>query len=268
MSVSQSNASAASRPGEQHWDPDRYARQARFVADLGMPVVDLLAPQPGERILDLGCGDGALTIKLQEMGIDVIGVDASAPQIEAAKTLGLDARVMDGQHLDVPDGAFDAVFSNAALHWMREDPVAVIDGVWRALKPGGRFVAEMGGGDNVGKIRRALEEALRDRGVDPDPFNPWYFPEPDEYRALLEGVGFSVREIRLIDRPTPLPEDLAGWLDTFAESWLAALDPAVAVAVKDEVTRKLEPVLRGADGVWMADYVRLRFAADKPADER
>jgi len=258
-------ADAVSKPGAQAWDPDRYARQARFVADLGMPVVDLLAPEPGERILDLGCGDGALTLKLRDMGVDVTGVDASAPQIEAARALGLDAHVMDGQKLDFPEETFDAVFSNAALHWMRDDPGAVIEGVWQILKPGGRFIAEMGGGDNVGKIRRAIEAAFRRRDIDPDPYNPWYFPEPDEYRARLESAGFSVREIRLIDRPTDLPEDLAGWLDTFAESWLAALEPGDADAVKAEVTKDLEPVLKNAKGVWVADYVRLRFAADKPA---
>ncbi len=255
---------SGSRPGAQGWDPGRYARQARFVAELGMPVVDLLAPQAGEKILDLGCGDGALTVRLQEMGVDVIGVDSSAAQIEAARALGLDARVMDGQRLDLPAGAFDAVFSNAALHWMDEDPDAVIRGVWQLLRPGGRFVAEMGGGDNVGRIRRAIEAAFRRRDIDPDRFNPWYFPEPDEYRARLEGAGFAVRTIRLIDRPTPLPGDLGGWLDTFAESWLAALTPEDAAAVKAEVAREVEPALRNAEGAWTADYVRLRFAADRP----
>lgn len=263
MTEAQRAMESGSRPGEQGWDPDRYARQARFVADLGMPVVELLAPQSGEKILDLGCGDGALTLKLREMGVDVTGVDASAPQIEAARALGLDARVMDGQRLDLPSESFDAVFSNAALHWMDEDPDAVIRGVWQALKPGGRFVAEMGGGDNVGRIRRAVEAAFRRRGRDPDRYNPWYFPEPDEYRVRLESVGFAVRDIRLIDRLTRLPGDLGGWLDTFAESWLAALEPAEAEAVKAEVAREVEPALRDADGVWNADYVRLRFAADK-----
>ncbi len=254
---------AVSRPGEQTWNPDRYARQAGFVAELGMPVVDLLAPQPGEKILDLGCGNGALTVKLRDMGVDVIGVDASAPQITAARALDLVACVMDGQKLDFPDGSFDAVFSNAALHWMRDDPDAVIKGVWQALKPGGRFVAEMGGGDNVGRIRRAIEAAFRRRDIDPSPCNPWYFPEPDEYRGRLESAGFNVWYIRLFDRPTRLPEDLSGWLDTFAESWLAVLDPADAAAVKAEVTKDLEPELKNAENFWVADYVRLRFAADK-----
>ncbi|MCY4237818.1 MAG: methyltransferase domain-containing protein [Rhodospirillaceae bacterium] len=254
---------AVPKPGEQTWNPDRYARQAGFVAELGMPVVDLLAPQPGEKILDIGCGNGALTVKLRDMGVDVIGIDASAPQIAAARALGLVACVMDGQKLDFPDGSFDAVFSNAALHWMRDDPDAVIKGVWQALKPGGRFVAEMGGGDNVSKIRRAIEAAFRRREIDPAPYNPWYFPEPDEYRRRLESAGFNVRYIRLIDRPTRLPEDLSGWLDTFAESWLAVLDPAEAAAVKVEIANDLEPELKNTENFWMADYVRLRFAADK-----
>ena len=143
----------------QSWDPEGYARNARFVADLGAPVVELLAPQAGERVLDLGCGDGALTAKLAAMGCDVIGVDASAPQIEAARKLNVDARVMDGELLDF-DGEFDAVFSNAALHWMRNQPDKVIAGVHRALKPAGRFVAELGGHGCVNKIKTALVAAL------------------------------------------------------------------------------------------------------------
>ena len=127
----------------QSWSPERYARNARFVSDLGMPVVELLAPRSGERILDLGCGDGALTKKLVDLGCEVVAVDGSAAQVEGARALGLDARVMDGERLDF-DAEFDAVFSNAALHWMKRAD-SVIDGVWRALRPGGRFAAECGG---------------------------------------------------------------------------------------------------------------------------
>src|SRR6185436_232450 len=142
----------------QTWDPADYARHARFVSDLGSPVVELLAPQPGERILDLGCGDGVLTRKLVELGCHVVGVDSSAAQIEAAKALGLDARVMSGEALEF-DGEFDAVFSNAALHWIKRAD-AVIAGVHRALRPGGRFVAELGGHGCVDKIRTELVAAL------------------------------------------------------------------------------------------------------------
>ena len=201
----------------QHWDPDRYARNARFVAELGQPVVELLAPQAGERILDLGCGDGALTRRLGEVGASVVGVDSSAEQVAAARAAGLDARVMSGEALAFDD-EFDAVFSNAALHWMRR-PAAVIAGVWRALKPGGRFVGEMGGHGNVQHIKTALIAALDRRGLDGARAVPWYFPTPAEYRGLLEAQGFRVRAIELIPRPTPLPGDIVGWLETFAENF-------------------------------------------------
>jgi trans-aconitate methyltransferase len=247
----------------QHWDPDRYARNARFVAELGAPVLDWLHPQPGERILDLGCGDGALTVRLQEMGCDVVGVDASGEQIAAARQLGLDARVVDGQALPF-DAEFDAVFSNAALHWMKRDPDAVIGGVARALKPGGRFVAEMGGGANVAAIRGALEAALRRRDIDPAPLCPWYFPTPAAYRARLEAAGFAVDRIELFPRPTPLPSAMVDWLDTFGDAYLAAVPAAERGAVKDEVSAALAPALRDERGQWIADYVRLRFAARLP----
>ena len=139
------------QPQSQTWDPESYARHARFVSDLAGPVLALLDAQPGERILDLGCGDGALTKKLAELGCDVIGVDAGPDMIRAARELGLDARVVDGHELSF-EREFDAVFSNAALHWMKRDPDAVVAGVARALKPGGRFVGEFGGHGNVAAI--------------------------------------------------------------------------------------------------------------------
>ena len=247
----------------QTWDPERYARTARFVADLGAPVVELLAPRPGERILDLGCGDGALTERLVALGGRVVGVDASAAQVEAARKRGLDARVATGEQLTFV-GEFDAVFSNAALHWMLA-PDRVIAGVWRALRPGGRFVGELGGRGCVAAIVAALRTVLAHHGVDPDPIQPWYFPDVADYRRRLEAAGFVVRSIALIPRPTPLPGDIADWLGTFAETFLAAVPPASRDAVVAEVRERLRPELCGPDGVWTADYVRLRFAADKPA---
>ncbi|MEQ1353141.1 MAG: class I SAM-dependent methyltransferase [Candidatus Acidiferrum sp.] len=246
---------------QQTWDPERYARNARFVAELGAPVVDLLAPRAGERILDLGCGDGVLTAKLAALGCQVIGVDASAPQIDAARKLGLDARVVNGEALDF-DSEFDAVFSNAALHWMR-DPAQVIAGVKRALRPHGRFVGELGGHGCVASIRKALVEALNRRGVDGEAANPWYFPTVADYSQHLTRGGFVVNYIALIPRPTPLPGDVTGWLETFAESFTSNLPPAERPSYIAEVREVLRPELCDAEGKWTADYIRLRFAANK-----
>lgn len=250
--------------GQQTWDPERYARNARFVSELGMPVVKLLAPRSGERLLDLGCGDGALTLKLVEMGCAIVGVDGSAAQIEAACKLGLDARVMNAERLCF-DAEFDAVFSNAALHWMKQAD-AVIAGVWRALKPGGRFVAECGGYGCVATIKAALVAALDRRGFDGESASPWYFPTVEDYGARLAAQGFEVKTIALIPRPTPLPGDITGWLETFAESFTAILPVAARPAFIEEVREALRPALCDTAGNWTADYVRLRFAAAKPAD--
>jgi trans-aconitate methyltransferase len=247
----------------QTWDPQTYARNARFVSDLAGPVVELLAPRAGERILDLGCGDGVLTAKLAELGCDMVGVDASPAQVEAARAIGLDARVMDGEGLAF-DSEFNAVFSNAALHWMKHDPDAVIAGVWHALRPGGRFVAEMGGDGNVAKMKTALVKALARRGIDAEALNPWYFPTVEDYCARLRQAGFKVDYAALIPRPTELPGDLGGWLGAFAQSFTAALTPHQRPAFVAEVQAALKPQLCDLQGRWWADYVRLRFRAIKP----
>ncbi len=243
----------------QTWSPERYEKNARFVSDLGMPVVELLAPRRGERVLDLGCGDGALTEKLIALGCDVVGVDASPEQVAGARARGLDCRVASGEELAF-DGAFDAVFSNAAMHWMtRAD--AVIAGVRRALKPGGRFVAEMGGAGCVATIRSALGAALTSRGIDAATYDPWFFPTAEDYGARLAAHGFAVDTIALFPRPTPLPGDVTGWLETFAESFLVAVPASERPALLAEVRAALRPHLADAAGHWTADYVRLRFAA-------
>jgi trans-aconitate methyltransferase len=243
----------------QTWDPERYDRHARFVSELGMPVVELLAPRAGEDILDLGCGDGALTQVLARTAGRVVGVDSSPEQVAAARRRGLDARVGDGERLAF-QGEFDAVFSNAALHWMK-NPDAVIAGVRRSLKPGGRFVGEFGGHGCVASIRAALGRALERRGIDPDSVDPWFFPTDERYRTHLEAGGFRVASIALIPRPTPLPGDVLGWLDTFARSFTSALPEHERPGFLDEVREALRPRLCDENGRWMADYVRLRFSA-------
>ncbi len=247
----------------QRWDPERYRRNAGFVAELGAPLIDLLAPRPGERVLDLGCGDGALTEKLVALGAVVVGVDSSAEQVAAARARGLEAHVADGQALAFA-AEFDAVLSNAALHWMTR-PDAVIDGVWRALEPGGRFVGEMGGAGNVERVKAALTAALARRGLDAAAVDPWYFPRPDDYAGRLAGRGFRVEEIALHARPTPLPGRLGDWLETFAEPFLFQAPARERPGLVAEVEGALAGSLSDGEGGWFVDYVRLRFRAVKPA---
>ncbi len=248
---------------EQRWFAERYAENARFVADLGAPLLDMLAPRPGERILDLGCGDGALTEKIAEAGARVVGVDASADQIAACRARGLDAHVVDGHALGF-EAEFDAILTNAALHWMTR-PDEVVAGMHRALVPGGRVVGEMGGQGNVEIITGELIGAMARLGIDGEAAFPWYFPDPDEYAARLETGGFDVRSIELIERPTPLPGDISGWLATFCEAFVLAVPETMRSEFIDQVREALRPRLVDDAGVWVADYVRLRFLAVKPA---
>jgi SAM-dependent methyltransferase len=241
----------------QTWDSTAYDENARFVTDLGAPVLDLLDPRPGERVLDLGCGDGPLTLELMARGADVVGVDGSEEMVRAARDRGVDAHVMDGHSL-VFDGEFDAVFSNAALHWMQR-PDDVIAGVARALRPGGRFVAEMGGHGCVAAVLTAALAVLDRRGVDGYALIPWYFPTPDDYGARLERHGFEVTDMLHFPRPTPIPGDISGWLHTFARRFLAPVDdPEIAIR---EIADLLRPSLCDETGRWTVDYVRLRFSA-------
>ncbi len=245
----------------QEWKADRYAEHAHFVPTLGQAVLDLLNPQPGERILDLACGDGVLSEKIKDRGAIVVGVDASADMIAAAKGRGIDARAMDGFNLTF-DAEFDAVFSNAALHWMKRDPSAVVAGARRALKPGGRFAGEMGGHGNVAAITVALLAVMERRGVtNAAASSPWYFPTVDDYRARLEQGGFTVEYIELIPRPTPLPTDMMGWLKTFGMPLIKLLPPADQSTALEEAVELLRPALCDEKGRWTADYMRLRFLA-------
>jgi SAM-dependent methyltransferase len=246
---------------ETSWDPESYARNARFVSDLGDPVLDLLEAAGGEKILDLGCGDGALTGKIAALGCAVVGIDTSLAQLRAARKRRLSVLLMDGQNLCFK-AQFDAVFTNAALHWMKA-PEKVVRGVHSVLKPGGRFVGEFGGKGNVEKIRSALHSALRRRGVHPASIDPWYYPSPEEYANLLAEAGFTVAYIDLIPRPTKLPGDIKSWLEIFGQSFINAVKESDRPSFLNEVIEELQPQLRDPQGNWVADYVRLRFKALK-----
>lgn len=242
----------------QTWNAAEYDKNARFVSDLGAPVLQLLAPKPNERILDVGCGDGVLTKKIADSGASVVGLDSSPDFCAAARRLGLE--VVESSALDMKfSQEFDAVFSNAVLHWIK-DADRVIRNIAAALRPGKRFVAEMGGHNCIQTIRQALIDELRHRGYDGDAADPWYFPTPEAYRARLEKAGFDVRYIALIPRPTPLPGDIIDWLTTFAQCFTAILPQAERMDYLHSVRARIQPRLCEA-GKWTADYTRLRFEA-------
>lgn len=254
------------------WSPSDYAANAAFVPALGGAALELLAPQPGELILDIGCGDGALTQKMMASGARVIGLDASAEMVEAARARGVDAFVADAQALDLESqamrfGQFDAAFSNAALHWML-DPDAVASGVYSVLKPGGRFVGEMGGVGNIAALRGGIREELQERGYPIPDEDPQWYPSVEEFVRLYACAGFVQINARLIPRPTPLPSGVAGWVKTFRAGWLdvARVEAGDRDEVAQAVERRLQPRLQQEDGSWTADYVRLRFSMRKPEE--
>lgn len=247
----------------QNWCAAGYAANAHFVPALGQPVLELLQPQAGERILDLGCGDGILTEKLAALGCTVVGIDSSSDMIAAARRRGIDARIIDARSLTFGN-EFDAVFSNAVLHWVKDDPDAPIAGAFRALVDGGRFVGELGGHGCVAAITVALMATLERHGVaNTASLVPWYFPTVDEYQVRLRRAGFLPQSVQLIPRPTPLPTGMRGWLETFANPFCGGLEKNERADFLDEVTARLEPVLCDSQGRWTADYMRLRFAAIK-----
>lgn len=243
----------------QRWLADDYAKNGRFVSELARPVLDLLAPKRGERVLDLGCGDGVLTEEIAASGADVLGADLSDELLAAAATKGLKVQKVDGHALPF-QSEFDAVFSNAALHWMRR-PDLVIVGVARALRPEGRFVGELGGHGNVAAIATAMRAVGKTRGGDPARVAPWFFPSIDQYRRLLEAAGFRAISIVLVSRPTPLDIGMDGWLNTFGRSFFEHFAEPDRTEVLTEVMELLRPSLCDSDGRWTADHIRLRFAA-------
>ena len=255
---------------EATWDAGLYDRSFGFVSAFATDMVDLLAPQPGERIVDLGCGTGKLTADIAARGANVIGIDGDAAMVERARALhsALAFEHADGRDFAI-EGHADAVFSNAALHWMKEEPARVIACVARALRPGGRFVAEMGAHRNIRIITDALYQALAEEGVPAGSVDfPWYFPRTSHYVGLLEDGGFDVTQLRYFARPTPLddcPNGLADWIAMFGGNFTDAAPPGRAEAVIDRTIALTRDRLC-PDGRWVTDYTRLRFVAVKVVD--
>ena len=238
------------------WDADAYARVGGFVPALGQAALDLLDPQPGEHILDIGCGDGTLTLKIKQRGADVVGIDNNLSMIGAARAKGLDARLMDAAELKFAE-AFDAAFSNATLHWVLDKERAA-RAIWFALKNGGRFAGEMGGEGNLRKLREALDDVLVLRGYGPPTYAANWYPSVEEFVALYEQAGFKDIDARLVERPTPLEHGVAAWVLTFRAGWLdrAGVPPEERQSIADAVADRVQTDV--------ADYVRLRFTMRKP----
>jgi trans-aconitate 2-methyltransferase len=251
---------------ETSWNADLYEGKHAFVWKYGEDIVQLLSPQPGERILDLGCGTGQLTEKIASVGAEVMGIDSSAAMIAKAEANypQIQFAVADARNFQVAQ-PLDAVFSNAALHWIKEAD-AVISCIWQALKPGGRFVAEFGGKGNVHAIASTLFSILEPTGSTTlESLNPWYFPSIGDYTTRLEKQGFDVTYAVLFDRPTPLADKeagLANWIRMFAITILAKYSVDEQNSLIATLEQRLKPTLY-RDGTWIADYRRLRVVAIK-----
>ena len=243
------------------WTAARYQEFGRFVSEEGRLILDWLDPQRGERILDAGCGDGALTVELMKRGADVVGIERAPNMVEAAREAGVDVREMDLLALD-ERAAYEAIFSNAVLHWIEEWP-ALLGCFYQALRPKGRLVVECGGFGNIAAIRTAIRAVAVRQGVETKATGERYLTT-DEASVLLQEAGFEVKRLELVPRPTLLEKGLAGWLRVFREPFLLQfMEGPHRDEVIEEVLGLLQPVLQTPQGVWYADYVRLRFVAVK-----
>ncbi len=253
-------------PGSR-WNAELYDEKHSFVWKMAAGLLDLLQAKPGERILDLGCGTGHLTEKIAATGAEVMGVDKSAEMIRQARESypGLRFEVMDAREIRF-DGAFDAVFSNATLHWVTE-PDKAVAGIARALKPGGRFVAEFGGKGNVGGLLAAVNRAWHKLGVLSGVPNPWYYPSIAEYSTILENHDLEVTFANLFERPTPLEDGERGlrtWLQMFGGAFLEKLPADMREAALGKIEDEARDELFVGDH-WVLDYRRLRIVAVRSA---
>jgi SAM-dependent methyltransferase len=247
---------SAASASTSKWDAADYARVGSFVAALGGAALDLLDPQPGERILDVGCGEGTLTARIIERGATVLGVDNSPEMTAAARAKGVDALLLPAEDMQF-FAEFDAAFSNATLHWVLQKEQAA-RAIFRALKAGGRFAGEMGGEGNIEKLREALDEELIIRGYAPPLESSNWYASPGEFAAVYEAAGFREIDARLIERPTPIEHGIAAWLTTFRKGWL---DRA---GVPEEERIEIGAAVADRVGSNIADYIRLRFIMRKP----
>lgn len=247
----------------QTWIPERYANNARYVASFADFTLPVLAAKSGEKILDLGCGDGFVTQRLVAAGASVIGVDPAADMVEAARRLGIDARVQSVYDLQF-DREFDAVFTNSVLHWVLE-PHRAARRIFAALKAGGRFVGEFGGFGCCAGTIVAAAAVLQRRGIDIASVNPWYYPTAAEYRGVLEGAGFAVDRVELAPLPIHLGRDgMAAFIDTFCENFFRPLKSDDRKAAQAELIELVRPALCDHAGNWTMDFVRIRFTARRP----
>jgi trans-aconitate methyltransferase len=239
------------------WDAADYARVGGFVSELGQAALDLLDPRSGERILDIGCGEGSMTKKIIDRGATVLGVDSSPEMIAAARAKGVDAVLLPAEDMQF-FAEFDAAFSNATLHWVLQKEQAA-RAIFRALRPGGRFAGEMGGEGNIAQLQQVVDEEMILRGYAPPVEAHNWYASPEDFAAVYEAAGFREVDARLIQRPTPIPHGIADWVLTFRKGWL---DRA---GVPEEERADLAANVADCFGPGPADYVRLRFIMRKPA---
>ena len=242
------------------WNANEYHKHADFVSNLARPVIDLLNPQENEKILDLGCGEGTLSIEIEKFKAKVIAVDLSESMVEKTNKKGIEAYIMSATELDF-NFEFDAVFSNAVLHWVKDNKLA-INKINASLRVNGRFIAEFGGYGNIRYLTDAIQKVFDNHSEYGIFNNPWYFPKDTDYKKLLESNGLKVEYIELIPRPTQI-DDISNWLTIFANGIVSHLTNEQQVQFKKEVREILKPKIYSEKDGWIADYVRLRVKAIK-----
>ena len=242
------------------WDAKRYEKGAKFVSRYGVALIERLDPKQGEKILDLGCGDGSVAKEIESFGAKVIGVDLSYSMVERTREKGIEAYVRSAKEIDF-ESEFDAVFSNAVLHWIKE-PKIVAQKIYEALKPKGRFVAEFGGEGNVSKLLEIITKTAEDDSRFEKFVNEWYFPNCQEYGAILKGVGFGIKSCQLVPREAEIG-DIKEWMELFFNSYLDRLSADDRELFKERVAKNAKKSLYSKTKGWSGDYVRIIVEAYK-----